>query len=65
VPFIRYTTLAKQADLDVPIVGEVAADIFMGEFTQKYADAAITAAELLQDSLYERYYDIDYSTFLK
>jgi hypothetical protein len=57
--------LVKQAGLEAPIVDEVAADIFMGEFTQKYAEAATIAAELLHGSLYERYYDIDYSAFLK
>ena len=56
--------LVNQAGLETPIVDEVAADIFMGGFTQKYADAATIAAELLQGSLYERYYDIDYSAFL-
>ncbi|MBU6951752.1 hypothetical protein [Hahella sp. HN01] len=58
-------SLADQAKLKVPIVDEIAADIFMGEFTQKYANACEYAAELLQDTLYARYYNVDYSSFLK
>ncbi|MEM6257682.1 MAG: hypothetical protein AAGI37_05160 [Planctomycetota bacterium] len=52
--------LAKGADLKVPIVDELAADIFMGSFSPKYLDAAKLSASLLKDSLYARYYDIDY-----
>ena len=37
---------------------EVAADIFTGHFTAKWASAARIAAELLQGSLYARYYDL-------
>jgi hypothetical protein len=32
-------TLAKQAELELPLVEEVAADIFMGTFTTKWRDA--------------------------
>ena len=37
--------LARQADLDLPFVEEVAADIFMGTFTLKWQDAAAIAAD--------------------
>lgn len=53
--------LAKQADLDIPVVDEIAADIFMGVFSPKFARAARIAGQSLRGSVYERYYDIDYS----
>lgn len=53
--------LAKQARLDMPLVDEVAADIFMGRFSAKFAVAARVAGALLVGTLYERYYGIDYA----
>jgi hypothetical protein len=52
--------LAKVADLDCPLVDEVAADIFMGRFTRKFLASAKWAADLLGKSLYATYYEIDY-----
>ena len=52
--------LTKTADLNLPLVDEVAADIFMGEFTGKFLQAAKKAARLLEGTLYENYYGIDY-----
>ncbi len=52
--------LCDRADVKVPIVEEIAADIFMGEFTEKYLQAAQQAAGLLRGSLYECYYGISY-----
>ncbi|WP_051798391.1 hypothetical protein [Catenuloplanes japonicus] len=43
-----------------PWVEELAADIFMGGFTPKFRKAAALAGELLDGSLYQRYYDIDW-----
>jgi hypothetical protein len=54
-------TLAEGAGLQLPIVDEVAADIFMGEFSEKFLDAAKKAAELLEGTLYERYYCIPFA----
>ena len=54
-------SLAREAQLDLPFVEELAADIFMGTFTPKFLRAAQHAAQVLQGSLYERYYDIDYA----
>lgn len=51
-------TLAKQAELDLPLVEEVAADIFMGTFTTKWRDAAAVASRLLSGTLYANYYDL-------
>jgi hypothetical protein len=53
-------TLAKTADLDLPLVDEVAADIFMGTFSGKFLDAAKWAANLLENTLYATYYGIDF-----
>jgi hypothetical protein len=52
--------LAKTAGLDLPLVEELAADIFMGRFSPKYAVAAQGAAALLDNTLYATYYGIDY-----
>ena len=56
--------LAKTAGLDIPFVDEVAADIFMGTFTEKYLRAAQAAAGQLSGSLYARYYAIDTEALL-
>ena len=53
--------LIKQADLTIPLVDELAVDIFMGQFTPKFSEAVHSAATLLTDSLYARYYAIDYA----
>jgi hypothetical protein len=53
--------LADAAGLRLPIVDEIAADIFMGDFSEKYLRAAQKAGALLQGTLYERYYGIDYA----
>lgn len=52
--------LAKSADLDIPLVDELAADIFMGEFSEKFIESARKAGDLLAGSFYERYYGIKY-----
>jgi hypothetical protein len=51
-------TLGRQAELQLPLVEEVAADIFMGTFTTKWRDAAVVASRLLADTLYANYYDL-------
>ncbi|WP_040806606.1 hypothetical protein [Nocardia concava] len=58
-PLVReFHTLAQQADLRLPLVEEVAADIFMGTFTEKWRAAAIVASGTLDGTLYQRYYDL-------
>ena len=52
------SALAAQAGLSLPLVEEVAADIFTGTFTAKWADAAAAASSLLDGTLYARYYDL-------
>jgi hypothetical protein len=57
--------LAKGAGLSLPLVDEVAADIFMGEFSPKFLESARRAADLLDGSLYATYYGIDYEDVRK
>lgn len=52
------STLARRAGLDVPLVEEVAADIFMGTFTVKWRAAAEVASRTMAGTLYARYYDL-------
>lgn len=51
--------LASRAGLAIPLVEELATDIFMGEFGAKFTRAAKLAFEMLQGSLYADYYQID------
>ncbi len=46
---------------DLPWVEELAADIFMGAFSKKFPVAARIAGDLLDGSLYARYYDLDFT----
>ncbi len=54
----EFVTLAKQAGASLPLVEEIAADIFMGTFTTKFRDAAVVASRVMAGSLYARYYDL-------
>lgn len=47
------------------LLEELAADIFMGAFSVKFALAARQAADMLRGSPYERYYDLDYAALLQ
>ncbi len=57
--------LAKNAGLSLPLVDEVAADIFMGAFSEKFLQAAKAAGSLLEGTLYERYYGLSYARVLE
>ncbi|MFO7562690.1 MAG: hypothetical protein R6X02_08595 [Enhygromyxa sp.] len=58
-PLIReMCALAGRAGLSLPLVEEVAADIFEGTFTSKWIEATERATTLLEGSLYARYYDL-------
>lgn len=50
--------LSGRAGLDLPLVEELAADIFMGDFTAKWGRCAARTAEALQGSVYARYFDL-------
>lgn len=59
-PLVRELNgLAGTASSPVRFVEELAADIFMRDFSAKFVRAAKVAAELLSDGLYTRYYGID------
>ncbi|GAA2760819.1 hypothetical protein [Actinopolymorpha rutila] len=58
-PLVRELgALATEAGMRIPLVEEVAADIFMGTFTTKWRDAAEIAGRALAGTLYARYYDL-------
>jgi len=58
-PLVReMTALAEQADVEIPFVEEVAADIFMGTFTAKWRRAASVASTLMSGTLYASYYSL-------
>jgi hypothetical protein len=52
-------SLAKGAQLELPLVDELAADIFMGQFSGKFVRAAKVAADLLDGTVYAKYFAID------
>jgi len=56
--------LVKGANLDLPLVDELATDIFMGTFSSKFLESARVAASILKGTLYEKYYGIDYTYIL-
>lgn len=50
--------LARQAELDLPLVEEIAADIFTGTFTKKFAAAAAITHRVMAGTHYARYYHL-------
>jgi hypothetical protein len=50
--------IAASAGMNIPLVYELAADIFMGQFTDVFARAALAARPLVAGTLYARYYDV-------
>jgi hypothetical protein len=50
--------LVERAGVGLPIVDEIAADIFMGELSAKFLRAAQRAARFLDGTLYATYYDL-------
>jgi hypothetical protein len=56
--------LAGAAGQVRPFVDELAADIFMGSFSETYLRAAQVAARLLSGSLYGRYYGLPFAQVL-
>lgn len=55
------TVATEEASYPLPFVDEVAADIFMGAFSLKFLRAAKIAGQLLEGTLYERYYGLSYA----
>ncbi len=56
---VELAALAGTAPTRPPFVEELAADIFMGSFTEKFAKSARLAAEVFTGTLYARYFAID------
>ncbi|MDA3646230.1 hypothetical protein LZ318_29250 [Saccharopolyspora indica] len=58
-PLVReFGAMASLAGTRLPLVEEVAADIFMGTFTVKWRDAAVLASRVLAGTVYAAYYDL-------
>lgn len=57
--------LVKSAGLDLPLVDELAADIFMGRFSGTFVRSVHQAANILRGTIYALYYDIDCDELLK
>lgn len=58
-PLVRELgALARQAGVLMPLVEEVAADIFTGSFTTKWHTAASLTSQVMAGTLYARYYDL-------
>ncbi|MFB9688915.1 hypothetical protein [Amycolatopsis plumensis] len=58
-PLVRELgALAKQAGLPMPLLEELAADIFVGTFTGKWRTAAAATSRIMAGTLYARYYDL-------
>ena len=57
--------LVKTAGLDLPLVDELAADIFMGQFSGTFVRSVHQAATVVRGTMYARYYDIDCDELLR
>jgi hypothetical protein len=57
----EFRSLATGARMRLPLVDELAADIFMGEFEEQFLLAAQTAAHMLTGTVYERYYRLPFA----
>lgn len=55
----EFRALAKGSELALPFVEELAADIFMDDFSPKFTQAAKQAAAYVEGTLYSRYYGLD------
>ncbi|HEX7679269.1 MAG TPA: hypothetical protein VF713_14155, partial [Thermoanaerobaculia bacterium] len=58
-------SLAAGAGLSLPLVDELASDIFMGAFAENFLQAAKVSARMLEGTLYERYYGLPYYRVLR
>lgn len=55
----EFRALAKGGELDLPFVEELAADIFMDDFSPKFTQAAKQATAFIEGALYAHYYNVD------
>ncbi|QIF05528.1 hypothetical protein [Roseimicrobium sp. ORNL1] len=61
----EFRALSSTAQLNLPLVEELAADIFMNAFSPAFIAAAKQAAIYLKGTLYERYFELDPDTIQK
>ena len=54
--------LARCAAKEIPLRNELAADIFMGKFSEELLKSARAAADFLDGSLYATYYGIEFES---
>ncbi|CAN0604160.1 unnamed protein product, partial [Ectocarpus sp. 12 AP-2014] len=52
------SNLGKAANLDIPFTSEIAADIFMGEFSSQFSKAANISLAYYSGKVYARYYNL-------
>ena len=52
--------LARGAARDIPLINELAADIFVGKFSEEFLKSARATADFLDGSLYATYYGIEF-----
>ncbi|MBT0772995.1 hypothetical protein KIH74_28895 [Kineosporia sp. J2-2] len=58
-------TLYQAGGESLPLVPEVAADIFERRFSPRFSAAALEAGTLLRGTLYERYYHLDFARLIE
>lgn len=61
----EFRALAKGGELALPFVEELAADIFMDDFSPKFTQAAKQASAYVEGTLYARYYGLDCAAVLR
>jgi hypothetical protein len=61
----EFRALAKGGELALPFVEELAADIFMDDFSPKFTQAAKQASAYVEGTLYARYYEVDCAAVLR
>ena len=61
----EFGSFAQAAGRKLPFTDELAADIFMGDFSEKFVQASKVAARMLGGSLYARYYGVPVDRILK
>ena len=57
----EFIALSKTAQLEIPLVEELAVDIFMGDFSEKFVLATKKSINFIRDTIYTKYYQINYN----
>lgn len=61
----EFRALSKGGELSLPFVEELAADIFMDDFSPKFTQAAKQAAAFVEGTLYARYFGLDCAAVMR